>query len=262
MILGKRSLFVFALSAAGLLFWQAQLEVRPAKGERVHLATTKLAPAVQVDKKIEDAAAVVPQGSKDEAGGALVSRHLAGENEAQASSASEFLPLPQNLKSDDQRRWLILREVLLSKNDNDPRLDSELRGLSPELKAELRKGYHDLATEKLNERGTLAFLVGREASNSAELSFLKSVLDEPPCLSLTDCKKSAPVSADEDSGLGQNVSLIYPQLVSLQMLGRTLSEDSSSPELKAKARQLLVQATKSPIAPIAQMAQNILRSVK
>lgn len=74
----------------------------------------------------------------------------------------------------------ILGEIFVSKNDNDPRLDSDLRKLDEEAKAAFRAKYRALPPELRNERGTIVFLLGRNLTTAGDYAFMKNVLSEPP----------------------------------------------------------------------------------
>ena len=86
--------------------------------------------------------------------------------------------LDVKLNADDQKRLDLLKEILKTKNDNDPRLDSELSHLSPALKKAMITAYTQMPAEKRNERGTVVFLIGRDANQKADIDFLQSVLME------------------------------------------------------------------------------------
>lgn len=149
------------------------------------------------------------------------------------SAASGTAPIPEgprtgapvlesveSLPEQSRRPVLLLREILASKNDNDPRLDRDFRNLSPGAKAALRGEYHALAPEDRNGRGTVVFLLGREIAEASDVEFMREVLSEAPCLSPTDCSADlrAPGGADSHQISGMEVSLAYPQLVALKSI--------------------------------------------
>lgn len=105
-----------------------------------------------------------------------------------------------------------LEDILASGNDNDPRLDRDFNGLSPEAKSLLRAKYSELAPERRNERGTIVYLLGKDPSSEGDWDFLARAAAEPPCLSLADCSKKA----EEAAGAGEEVTLAYPSLVALR----------------------------------------------
>jgi hypothetical protein len=112
----------------------------------------------------------------------------------------------------------LLEEILRSRNDNDPRLDSAFNALSPSSKALFREKYRSLPPESRNERGTIVFLLGENASSDADWAFLREVAAEPPCLSLADCARKPRTSSEEASG--DEVTLAYPSLVALKSAER------------------------------------------
>ena len=119
----------------------------------------------------------------------------------------------------------VLDQVLKAHNDNDPRLDRELRTLNEDDKQAFRTRYESMPAEMLNERGTIVFLLGRNITTQQDFDFLARVVSEPPCQSLTNCKASAEESAKHDHHAGINqITLNYPQLNALQALSKAPSE--------------------------------------
>jgi hypothetical protein len=135
---------------------------------------------------------------------------------------------PPSVTEQDRAQLQMLRSVLQSRNDNDPRLDSELRQLSPGARALFREEYRRVPAESRNERGTIVFLLGRNLETEEDFRFLQTVLSEPQCLSLTHCN-SAPPRGDADDQEHHHSSLdattlSYPQLVALKSLARLLPD--------------------------------------
>jgi hypothetical protein len=147
----------------------------------------------------------------------------------------ESKPIP-TLTPSNLEKLKILRQILSSRNDNDPRLDTEFKNLTPEMKRLIEVEYLSLPPEKLNERGTLSFVLARAASSKKDLAFFKRILKEAPCLSFQDCSQAQPIDeyAESDSGLNQETLLAYPQIIAL----RTLSKNSS-PELRLEVTRLI-----------------------
>jgi hypothetical protein len=155
----------------------------------------------------------------------------------------------------DRRLIGILNQILASKNDNDPRLDTDFRNLAPGTKDLLEEKYKSLPMESRNERGTIVFLIGRELNRPEDFRFLEEVGQEPVCLSLGDCKKEAPASTEgmhEEPSV--SVTLAYPQHVAVKSLENLLASNQASPELITEALNTLDSLTTSPVAPIAQKA--------
>ncbi len=137
-----------------------------------------------------------------------------------------------NLSPEDTRKVKVLDEVLSTKNDNDPRIDTELKALSPAVKEAIRARYEGTQPEKRNERGTLVFLLGREIRDSSDLAFFAGVLSEKPCLSLQDCGRPPEAhSGDEDHFESINETTAnYPQLMALLALKERALKDSPTKE--------------------------------
>ncbi|MBI5247411.1 MAG: hypothetical protein HY923_09530 [Elusimicrobia bacterium] len=122
-----------------------------------------------------------------------------------------------------------LEEILASRNDNDPRLDRDFLGLSPDAKRLFRAKYRSTPRERLNERGTIVYLLGKNLTESADWAFILEVAAEPPCLSLADCSKRSA----EGGALGDEVTLAYPSLVALRQAARAGSRNEARTVLKA-----------------------------
>jgi hypothetical protein len=161
----------------------------------------------------------------------------------------------------DLAKLQILKEVLANQNDNDPRLDKELRDLSPSAKALMRGQYEATRAEKRNQRGTIVYLVGRELSSPEDVGFLRTVLNEPPCLSMADCAREsrgsvAPNEHHLDSA--SETTLAYPQIVALKSIEAFLNRpDSASNPLSPQLLTELEAAKRSPIRKIAALAESI-----
>ena len=153
----------------------------------------------------------------------------------------------------------VLNEILASQNDNDPRMDSELKKLNAEAKLALREKYSQLPETQRNARGTIVFLIGRNLTEPSDYQFLKQVVAEAPCLGLADC--SQPMlqgSADhEDNGLG--VVLDYPQLTALKALASHPAQDDS---LKSLQDEVLQAAKASRSSKVSEAAEAAARNIK
>jgi hypothetical protein len=130
------------------------------------------------------------------------------------------------LTSEDQRKITVLTEILTTKNDNDPRMDTELKDLSPAAKTAIQKKYQESVSEKRNERGTLVFVLGREIKDASELGFFKEVLSERACLSLENCEKPPGEHSGEEEHLESinEATTNYPQLMALRALVHRANE--------------------------------------
>lgn len=153
-----------------------------------------------------------------------------------------------------------LDEILASRNDNDPRLDTQFRNLSAETKAALKQKYSQLPMEDRNGRGTIVFLLGREIKSASDLEFFQEVMNEPPCLSLADCTKDTPAhrGSDGHSELGVETTLAYPQLVDLVSLDNRLSNsDPMDSAMRERAWKIIQAGKASPVPPVARKAAEL-----
>lgn len=124
----------------------------------------------------------------------------------------------------------ILDEIFAAKNDNDPRLDTEFNDINPEMRAALVVSYKALPKERLNERGTLVFLLGKELSSEKDLDFFQELLAEAPCLSLSDCSVASKLEnpADDHLSESQETTLVYPQLVAMRLISANYQETKNA----------------------------------
>lgn len=148
------------------------------------------------------------------------------------------------LSDRDRAQLRTLTEVLVSRNDNDPRLDRDFNALSPEVKAQMRGLYAATPPERRNERGTIVFLLGRKPETPEDWAFLKIVASEPPCLSLADCSKPPKPGEAADE-----VTLAYPSLVALRQAEQAWS---ASPPPRPEAAKAVWEASKSSMQPALQ----------
>ena len=164
----------------------------------------------------------------------------------------------------------ILKEVLKAGNDNDPRMDRDLKVLSRDTKDEMVRFYQNLAREKRNELGTIVFLIGRNLTDVQDILFMKSVLDEKPCLSLKNCNEAAAPARNETARVinTSEISASYPELMAiraLKLLGEDLLSDKnaggmSRPLLEATITALS-SAAHSPNMRVAQAAGAALKKL-
>jgi len=149
----------------------------------------------------------------------------------------------------------ILDDILRSRNDNDPRLDSAFNDLSPQTKELFRGTYGGLRPEKRNERGTIVYLLGKNLNAAEDWAFLRNVVTEPPCLSLSDCSKK-PTSGGGEEALGDEVTLAYPCLVALKSAQRVL-ESGKNPDQLKEARSVVDAAKTSKVPAVVKLAEKI-----
>lgn len=122
-----------------------------------------------------------------------------------------------------------LEAIMASGNDNDPALDRDFNALTPDEKADFRRAYAALPAEKRNQRGTIVYLLGKNAAAPEDWEFFRAVAAEPPCLSLSDCAKASSAGGEP----GDDVTLAYPSLVALKQAQRALEEGRSVSEARA-----------------------------
>lgn len=152
-----------------------------------------------------------------------------------------------------EKKLEILNEIFKSKNDNDPRLDQDLRSLSSTDKVVLKEKYSQLPVESRNERGTIIFLLGRNINANEDLFFFNQVFSESKCLSLEDCTKIGNESASSEHTGSTETTLAYPQIVALKALENFLAQNPQS----AAGLEALKKASQSPIPLISQMSAQI-----
>jgi hypothetical protein len=154
----------------------------------------------------------------------------------------------------------ILDEILRSKNDNDPRLDTEFKSLTPETKRLFRKRYAETPPERRNARGTIVYLLGGgNLATDEDWAFLRAVAAEPPCLSLSDCGKKPAPGGDEEAE-GDEVTLAYPSLVALKQAQHALESAgaiSTASPARSEALSVLAAGTKSSSRAVTRLAARL-----
>lgn len=193
----------------------------------------------------------------------IISEVQAPENEPANTEekvvrAPVVLTAKQSYSPETISKLKILNEVFASRNDNDPRLDSEFAELTPELKTALIESYRLMPKESLNERGTVVFLLGKKIESEKDVEFLQEVMTETPCLSLSDCSTESRLENPEDDHLSesQETTLIYPQLMALRLMSSNYQESKNS-SVKEKIKEVFQLATQSPSEYISNEAERI-----
>ncbi|OFZ12037.1 MAG: hypothetical protein A2Z20_07325 [Bdellovibrionales bacterium RBG_16_40_8] len=174
--------------------------------------------------------------------------------EADKTSNNVNLAIKQKLQ--------LLEEIINSKNDNDPRLDTEFNNLSAEMKLALTSQYKKISEEDRNGRGTIVFLVARDITSLSDLEFLQSVLKESPCLSLADCKQTSPNKEDSHLGSVDDLTMNYPQIVVLNRIETWLNGPNFSKinsQMLQKVDEVLNAGLASDVPMIADKAASILQ---
>lgn len=145
----------------------------------------------------------------------------------------------------------LLDEILLARDDNDPRLDSAFNALTPDERRTFREKYRALPPESRNQRGTIVYLLGKNLNGPEDWAFLREVVGEPPCLSLTDCAKAP---SGGGSGPGDAVTLAYPALVALKQAERVLAEGGPS---RSEALSVARAGQESRVPKVARAAERL-----
>jgi hypothetical protein len=159
-------------------------------------------------------------------------------------------PSPDAAAAADARAKLeTLADILRTRNDNDPRLDREFLGLSPQAKALFRAKYRAFPRERVNERGTIVYLLGRNLTAPEDWAFFRDVAAEPPCLGLADCSKPSAAAGEA----GDDVTLSYPSLVALRQAHRAAQEGAP----KDEARSVLEAAKTSRARAVRRLASSL-----
>jgi hypothetical protein len=166
------------------------------------------------------------------------------------------------LSEADSKRLGILKEILRTKNDNDPRLDTELKVLTPALKKALRAEYQKTPPEKLNDRGTIVFLLGRNLETEEDFQFMKEVIESPSCKSFSDCSKDPTQFAEEDRHHEaiDAITLWYPQWNAFLAIESWLNQNEFEKLTRAQRNyleQVIDSAMRSSNSTIANRARSL-----
>lgn len=164
----------------------------------------------------------------------------------------------ESLTGEDAEKWQALRSVIESKNDNDPRLDRELKHMSEAVHKTMREAYQKMAMEDRNERGTLVFLLTRDLKSSEDLQFLKSVYEEQACTSFESCNQVP--SEDAHLSAIDEASLSYPQRAGLYQLASVVEkhpEYMRDPKFRDEIRAVLDSAVNFPVPLVQKKAQEL-----
>ncbi len=187
-----------------------------------------------------DVATVTPDGAADKA-----------EREPSHAEVSPTPEIPPKVA--------LLKEILKSRNDNDPRLDKELRVLTPKERQQMRQFYRELPAEARNSKGTAVFLLGRNLERPEDFKFMADVVGEPSCLSLSNCAVAdALTTGADDHDQSTAVTLAYPQIVALKSVERLLQKNGGVGH-RREIDAILAAARKSENPRIRQMANALRR---
>lgn len=162
------------------------------------------------------------------------------------------------LSASDAAKIQVLDEILKSKNDNDPRMDQELKVMSRELHEALYDKYDMMTAENRNGRGTVAFLIARDLKSAEDAQFLKQVFDEAPCTSMANCGQVS----QEDSHLGgvEQNSLNYPQLATLYQIESRIEQNPhllKDQQYRGWVSEVIRQAKRFPVPIVKDKAEQM-----
>lgn len=164
----------------------------------------------------------------------------------------------ENLNTEDKIKWFIFEDVLKSKNDNDLRLDQDLKKLSLPLHEVLYKKYEALPAEDHNGRGLIVYLIARDLKSNEDADFLKTIYQEAPCLSLADCKG---IGLDDPHHSSVNqTTLVYAQMAGLYEIEKQIKENPgvlNNQTYRNRFIQILIQAENFPVAEVQDKARAI-----
>lgn len=154
----------------------------------------------------------------------------------------------------------LLDEILKSGNDNDQRLDTELKNLTEQTKLALHDYYRSLKRENRNSLGTTVFLLGRNIKNEKDIAFMAEVINEPPCYSLEDCDfaHSEEHTERDNHDQSESVTLVYPQLVALIALQNTLKKPDMRQKFSGSLLDSVRAGLKHPSPKVRKTAERIL----
>lgn len=188
---------------------------------------------------------------------------LAPVSQPRVEPSNALVPPAPPVTAQDRQKAELLDQIIASKNDNDPRLDQELKVLPPGARHLFREKYQTYQPEKRNERGTVVFLLGRNLDSPEDFDFLGQVLREAPCRSLENCERESPRDSGEHAHFesGVETTLAYPQIVALKSIERFLASPNRDPALRAKALAELQAARDSKIRRVSELAESILTSL-
>jgi len=176
---------------------------------------------------------------------------------AAPASETKSPSLHDNFSAQEKSQWATFEDILKTKNDNDPRLDQDLKKISSRFREALYEKYAQLPPEDHSRRGLVAYLIARNGSSIEDMQFLKKIFQEPPCLSMADCK-SAPVNQDPHHTSVDQTTLVYEQLSVLYLLERQISQNPSLLNDAASRSgfiQVLAQAESYPVPTVHEKAR-------
>ena len=246
--MNKAVLLAIALAAAGVLFWLAG---RPGHKSSLSEPLTPLLPLpVRRSARRTALPNIAPSAYP-----AVSNSGKAGPGPGVGGRAPQQAALSAVPAADaPAQKLVILEDILRSRNDNDPRLDTAFNDLSPQAKRLFRQKYRQLPAESRNELGTVVYLLGRNLKTDEDWAFLREVVAEPPCLSLADCSRGTKAEPDSDLTIGAGVTLSYPAIMALKGAERILQTGRGD---AAQALQLIAAAKSSRAKTVLDLAARL-----
>lgn len=174
------------------------------------------------------------------------------EVQEKLGSENSVSTIKESFSLDEKSQWQAFEDILKVKNDNDPRLDRDLKKISPRFREALYEKYSQLPAEDHSRRGLVVYLIGREISSIEDLQFLKKIYQESPCLSMADCKSSSGNQDPHNSAVDQT-TLVYEQLSGLYLIERQISQNPnllSDAASRSGIVQVLAQAESFPVPAV------------
>lgn len=241
----KTAFLAIVLAAAGFLLWRISTHT-PGNGlsgtlppiQSRHTARRSAMPVAL--QSAQPAAAPADKTWPDPDKGASAARQA-----ALPVSPAAYTPAQQ---------LALLEEILRSRNDNDPRLDTAFNDLSPQAKRLFRQKYRQLPAEGRNELGTVVYLLGRNLKTAEDWAFMLDVVTAPPCLSLANCSVEAESRADNHVASGMELTLSYPAVMALKRAERILLAGGGDPD---QALQLIAAAKSSRTKTVSDLAARL-----
>ncbi|MDD2773278.1 MAG: hypothetical protein PHP45_06240 [Elusimicrobiales bacterium] len=182
---------------------------------------------------------------------------------AKPAAAAIEKPCGDACFADSRSKISLLEELIRKENPNDPRLDSAFNHLSTETKRLFRQEYVRFPPESFNARGTIVYLLGKNLTRPEDWAFLRDVVSEPPCLSLSNCARAGPV----DSHLAEvEITLAYPAVMALQQAENVLVDHKAGRPIAnesfvvAQAMALVRTAKNSKAAIVSEEAARLEKS--
>lgn len=242
----RAAFLTIVLAAAGFLFWR--ITTRPAPLDGLSGAL----PPIQ-SRRTAHRAALPDAVQSSQPAAATADKTWPGPDTG-ASAQRQAAPPAGPAANTPALQLALLEEILLSRNDNDPRLDTAFNDLSPQAKRLFRRKYRQLPAESRNELGTVVYLLGRNLRTDEDWAFMRDVVTAPPCLSLADCHAEAAAGADSHVAAGLELTLSYPAVMALKRAERILQAGGGDP---ARALQLIAAAKSSRAKTVADLAADI-----